>query len=162
MSLAGPRSIGLGRNAFARFLGKKSSRISERFEALNPYDRSLVPGSILRAEPENFDPETGEQRELVCFAISAKRYCLYMLDSSCAPKLVKWSEHALGGFYLNPLDPDKEDQRRGKRDWTRDVWEEIVRTDVFGFPSRDAPWLDRPALSRFRPRIRACFGPSRD
>ena len=125
------------------------TRISEQFEALNPYDRSLVPGSILRAEPENFDPETGEQRELVCYSISSKRYCLYVLDSSGAPKLVKWSEHALGGFYLNPLDPDTEELKRKKHGWTRDVWEEIVRTDVFGLPPREAPWLDRPALSQF-------------
>jgi len=145
----GPEIDSQGRECVRALPWSEVERISERFEALNPYDCSLVPGSILRAEPENFDPETGEQRELACYSISAKRYCLYVLDSSGAPKLVKWSEHALGGFYLNPLDPDKEDQRRGKRDWTREVWEEIVRTDVFGLPSREAPWQDRPALSQF-------------
>jgi hypothetical protein len=138
-----------GRECVRALPWSEVERISRRFEALNPYDRTIVPGSILRAESENFDPETGEQRELTCYSISAKRYCLYVLDSSGAPKLVKWSEHALGGFYRNPLDPDREDQRRGKRDWTRDVWEEIVRTDVFGLPSKEAPWLDRPALSQF-------------
>jgi DNA polymerase type B, organellar and viral len=30
--------------------------IVRRFEALNPYDRAIVPGSILKIEDENFDP----------------------------------------------------------------------------------------------------------
>jgi len=32
-------------------------QIVKRFEALNPYDRSIVPGSILKIEEENFDSE---------------------------------------------------------------------------------------------------------
>ncbi len=36
---------------------QKVSRIVKRFEALNPYDRSIVPGSILKIEEENFDSE---------------------------------------------------------------------------------------------------------
>ena len=34
---------------------QKVSRIVKRFEALNPYDRSIVQGSILKIEEENFD-----------------------------------------------------------------------------------------------------------
>jgi hypothetical protein len=43
------------------------------FEALNPYNREAVPGSILKIEGDNFDFNTGTQRQLYCFAISAKR-----------------------------------------------------------------------------------------
>jgi hypothetical protein len=48
--------------------------IAKRFAALNPYDRSAIDGSILKIEDDNFDPETGRQRQLWCLAISAKRY----------------------------------------------------------------------------------------
>jgi hypothetical protein len=133
-----------GRECVRALSWPEVERIAERFEALNPYDRSIVPGSILRAEPENFDLKTGEQRELTCYAISAKRYCLYVLNESGGPDLVKYSEHALGGIYLNPLDP-----KERSRDWIRSVWEEIVRVDVLDLPPREMPWLDRPALSQF-------------
>src|SRR5262249_25174814 len=56
-----------------------------RFAALNPYDRSAVRGSILKVEAENFDPASGARRQLYCWAISAKRYCLYNLDPDGAP-----------------------------------------------------------------------------
>ena len=51
-----------------------------RFAALNPYDRSAIPGSVLKIEDDNFDPKTGLQRQLWCLAISAKRYTLFVRD----------------------------------------------------------------------------------
>jgi len=48
------------------------------------------------------------RRQLHCHAISARRCALYTLDSDGMPALVKVSEHALGGFYHNPTDPDEE------------------------------------------------------
>src|SRR5262249_49078036 len=79
--------------------------IRERFAALNPYDHAVVPGSILKVEDENFAPVTRERRQLYCYAISAKRYCLYNLDASGEPILRKVSEHGLGGVYLDPTHP---------------------------------------------------------
>ena len=119
-------------------------RIVARFETLNPYDRALGPGSILELEDENTDPATGERRQLHCYAITAKRYCLYTLDRDREAVLVKWSEHALGGFYLNPLNPEHND-----RDWVREAWEWIVRQDALGLTTPEPDWLDRPALTRF-------------
>ena len=55
---------------------KQVDEIVTRFETLNPYDRDVVPGSILEYEKENFTPRTKQRRELRCFAISAKRYQL--------------------------------------------------------------------------------------
>jgi hypothetical protein len=118
-------------------------RIVERFGALNPYDPTLVPGSILELEEENLDPSTGERRQLHCFAISAKRTCLYALDGTGQPVPVKWSEHALGGFYLNPSDPESDD-----RDWVCEAWEWILR-GALGLDAPEPAWLDRPALTRF-------------
>jgi hypothetical protein len=43
--------------------------ISEKFDTLNPYDRSAVPDSILKIEDDNRDPISQKQREIYCFAI---------------------------------------------------------------------------------------------
>jgi hypothetical protein len=42
--------------------------VVDEFGTLNPYDRTVVPGSILKIEDDNFDPETKRQRQLYCFA----------------------------------------------------------------------------------------------
>jgi hypothetical protein len=91
--------------------------IRQRFARLTPY--VTAPGSVLKREDVNLDAE-GRQREVWCYAISAKRYCFYTLDDAGEPQLVKWSEHGLGHL-LNPTDPDSDD-----RDWMRQVWEGIV------------------------------------
>jgi hypothetical protein len=116
--------------------------IRKSFASLNPYNPDLLRGSILELEKENRD-EAG-QRQLWCFAVSAKRYALYTLDAAGEPELVKWSEHGLGGFYLSPLGPEEE-----SRDWVREVWELIVREDALGMAVDWPTWLDRPALTQF-------------
>jgi hypothetical protein len=139
----GPERDEHGRECVHALSWSQVDRIVERFAALNPYDRTIVPGSILEVEAENYDQETAEQRELHCYAISAKRYCLYTLNKSGDPELAKWSEHALGGFYLNPTDPGEAD-----RDWVRESWDGIL-LDELGLPAPEPEWLDRPALTRF-------------
>jgi len=87
--------------------------IAGAFAALHPYDRAAVPGSILKIEDDNFDPGTGQQRQIHCFAISAKRYALFIYNDRGEPELLQkgvnstadgWSEHGLGHL-LNPTDP---------------------------------------------------------
>jgi hypothetical protein len=119
---------------------KEVETIRQRFATLNPYDPARIPGSVLKLEEVNLDAE-GNQRQLWCYAISAKRYCLYTVDEQRNPELVKWSEHGLGHL-LNPTDPESDD-----RDWMRQVWEGLLR-DELGLPHQWAKWLDRPALSR--------------
>jgi len=114
--------------------------IRDRFARLNPYNTDLIPGSVLKLEGYNFD-DHGQRQQLWCLAISAKRYCLYSLDSEGKPNIEKPSEHGLGHL-LNPTDPESED-----RDWMRQVWEGIVR-ETLGLPVTWPAWLDRPALSR--------------
>jgi hypothetical protein len=134
-------SLRLGRRAAVPALSWEQVRaIQERFDALHPYDRAAVPGHLLELEDVNRNAD-GRQRQLWCFAISAKRYALYALDGRGEPVLVKWSEHGLGHL-LNPTDPDSED-----RDWMRQLWEGIVREEL-GLPHAWPGWLDRPALSR--------------
>jgi len=69
--------------------------IVRRFEALNPYDRTIVRGSVPEVEKENYEPDPSKPgkvdpdrpRQLYCYAISAKRYALYNLDSQGQPIL---------------------------------------------------------------------------
>jgi DNA polymerase III epsilon subunit-like protein len=114
--------------------------IRQRFAQLNPYDRPRIAGSVLQLEDVNFDTE-GNQHQIWCYAISAKRYCLYMLNQDGEPQLLKWSEHGLGHL-LNPTDPESDD-----RAWMRQVWEGIIRTEL-ELPYQWPKWVDRPALSR--------------
>ncbi len=113
--------------------------IRHRFTRLNPYDRSIVDGPVLELEREN--RIDGEERELLCYAISAKRYALYRRDAAgtpiLRPKLEKWSEHGLGHL-LNPTDPESSD-----RDWIRQTWLAAFRGD-----HHQPDWGGRPGVSR--------------
>jgi len=109
---------------------KQVETISNRFSALNPYNRDAVPSSVLKIEDDNRDPETMRQRRLYCLAISAKRYALFLKDEHNNPVLLssvennkedRWSEHGLGHL-LNPTDPDSED-----REWIAQAWLNIIR-----------------------------------
>jgi hypothetical protein len=129
---------------------KQVREISDAFAALNPYDREAVPGSILKIEDDNFTPKTKQQRQIHCFAISAKRYALFLRDGTGAPVLLRsginnkedrWSEHGLGHL-LNPTDPESED-----RDWIAQVWLNIIRR-ALGLPTEKLRFEDSPAVGR--------------
>lgn len=114
--------------------------IVDRFSALNPYDQTIVPGSVLEIERENFDTD-GNRHELWCWSISAKRYVLFTKDTDGRPQLVKVSEHGLGHL-LNPKDPED-----GTTHWIGELWQFILE-DEFGFEPEEPAWLDRCALTR--------------
>jgi hypothetical protein len=125
--------------------------IRQRFATLNPYNHDLVPGSVLRLEEDNLDPTTGKQRQIYCYAISAKRYCLFVLDDKENPILLQkgsnnkkdhWSQHGLGHL-LNPNDPDSDD-----RNWILKVWLNIIRK-ALGLPVEKLPFENAPAISCF-------------
>jgi hypothetical protein len=65
-----------GRSAIRALTWEQTETVRQRFAALNPYDQSIVPGSILELENENFD-RSRQRRQLYCYAISAKRYTFY-------------------------------------------------------------------------------------
>jgi hypothetical protein len=114
-----------------------------RFEGLNPYDRAVVPGSVLKIEDENYLRKTKTQRELFCYAISAKRYVLYNLESDGTADIRKPLEHGLGHL-MNPLDPDDTDNEK----WVETVWRYILDCDVRGLDPSPPEWFSLPALSR--------------
>jgi hypothetical protein len=118
------------RNKIKALSWKQVEEISERFSALNPYNRDAVPRSVLKIEDDNRDPETTKQRQLYCLAISAKRYALFLKDAHNDPVLLRdgvnnkedrCSEHGLG-LFLNPTDPESED-----REWIAQAWLSIIR-----------------------------------
>jgi hypothetical protein len=129
------------------------------FEALNPYDFG---GSILKIEPENFALETGSPEPLYCWAVSAKRYALFNLDSDNSHIMRKVSAHGLGHLRppfdeINaPTDmplPHHSVIGKGTSYWHVDLWWRIVRAAIAGTPNQvpleyHAAML-RPAISRY-------------
>jgi len=143
-----------GREAVKALSWHEVGEIVQRFAALNPYDHEAVPGSVLKVEDENFDNQAKTQRELCCYAISAKRYVLYNLDGDGRPVIRKSSRHGLGHL-LNPKDPDSRDDS-----WIDEVWRFILAVDVFGDDVSEPEWFARPAISRVGvndPRTLALF-----
>jgi hypothetical protein len=149
----GDRRTGDVRPAIKALSWKQVAQIRKKFEALNPYDRDAVPGSILKLEDDNYengDPKTGKRRQLYCFAISAKRYALFVKDAVGRPVLLRdgvnnhadrWSEHGLGHL-LNPTDPKSED-----REWIAQVWENMI-SRALGFATPKLSFEDVPAVGR--------------
>ncbi len=123
--------------------------IVARFEALNPYDRSVIPGSVLKIEDENYDPATGEQRQIECYAIAAKRYALVRRTPDGQPIVIsdhrrrRRSEHGLGHL-LPPYArrPDTEDP-----DWLDEWWQHLLNVEL-DFPTTAPVWFGLPAVGR--------------
>lgn len=148
---AGGKFRAEGGEAGIRALTRKQvDQIVAKFEALNPYDRKVVPGSVLKMEDDNFDLRTGERRQLYCLAISAKRYALFLKPKTGKPQLLRegvnnkkdrWSRHGLGHL-LNPSDPEASD-----RNWTGAVWDLIVRRSL-GLKVRNLKFAHLPAIGR--------------
>ena len=120
--------------------------IVKRYQPLNPYDPKYVPGSILKIEPINYHPDTGDRRTLYAYSIASKRYALATKEPDGTYRLArevdasgqmvaKRSEHGLG--HLMPPGPD----------WEDELWEWIINTDV-GNPWPEPSWFDQPALGR--------------
>jgi hypothetical protein len=147
----GPLKMPDGRPAIKALSRVQIREIAERFNSLNPYDRTAVSGSVLKIEDCNFDPVSKEQRQIWCVAISAKRYALLLRDETGGFALLRkgtndtdnhWSEHGLGHL-LNPTDPESED-----RDWIPQIWESIV-ADILGTPKKKIEFENFPAVGRF-------------
>ncbi len=125
--------------------------VVDSFIALNPYDRELVPGSILRIEEQNVD-RAGKRRQLWAFAISAKRYALFTRGRKDRVTIVAAKEHGLGHL-LSPLEAGQEG-----RAWIPAIWEALIQ-EAFGQPLLLPRWVDRPAISRITVSTTALWRP---
>lgn len=145
----GPHQLN-GGDAVLALTHQQVEQIRERFEALNPYDRTAVPGSILKAE-----------LDATCLAIAAKRYALYRLDEQGHPRLVPAEEHAVCshglGHLLNPIDPNTNPDNGS---WISQLWEHELARHLHPNLDADPPWYDQPALARIAatsPRLLHAF-----
>jgi hypothetical protein len=118
---AGPVTTKDNRETVRALSWKQVREITDRFAALNPYARHVVPGSILKIEEDNFEPTTHNQRQLYCLAISAKRYSLFSREKGRNAVLLRYSEHGLGHL-LNPTNLEDQD-----RQWIAKAWLNIIR-----------------------------------
>lgn len=127
-----------GTDAVLALRYEQVEQIRGRFDALNPYDRTAVPGSILKAEVD-----------ATCLAIAAKRYALYRPDEQGRPRLVPPHEHDACshglGHLLNPMDPDN-DPDNGS--WITQLWEHELAHYLCYDLDCDPRWYSRPALAR--------------
>lgn len=117
-------------------------QIASTFEALNPYDKSCVKGSILKVEDVNFD-KSGERRELFGYGVSAKRYSLFVRQRSTID-IVKPSEHGLG-LYKAPK--EGRDAETNCPTWIIEAWHWIV-SRALGLKAKPPKWFAAPAMRR--------------
>jgi len=144
----GPFEMQNGLSAIRALSFPQVDEISERFRRLSPYrDKSR---SILKIEKDNYDPESGEQRQIFGFSISAKRYACFIPDADGNPVLLqkglnnhenRWSEHGLGHLRFF-FDFESED-----RDWIRLFWLNIIRREL-GKPTPSLGFEHLPAVGR--------------
>lgn len=125
--------------------------LSARFRALSPYDRDRVPGSILKIEEVNFVPDTETSRQLFAFAISAKRYALFVRGADGAIEVVSAKEHGLGHLLWptrsTRTEVEQAEDREKGRQWIREVWEALI-LEAEGAELCLPAWADLPALAR--------------
>ncbi len=143
-----------GTEAIRALSWEQVAGIIDKFAAINPYDRSKVPGSILEIEDENFD-EQGRRHQLLIYAISAKRYVMYTRGRSGAAVIEKPSEHGLGHLldptHRGPVSLDEPEMEEGWHRtwpmWIGKVWKwTLDRVGDDG--AKGQPWFSKPAVSR--------------
>jgi hypothetical protein len=146
---AGPHRMKDGREAIKARSWSQVNELAAAFESLNPYDRERIPGSILEIESENFDPKTGRQREIECFAIASKRAARFVRSRSGKPIILgdpgdlSRSEHGLGHL-LSPLQPNP-DIPDGV--WMDRWWEHLLCREL-GIEDPEPDWFSDPAVGR--------------
>ncbi len=118
-------------------------RIVDRFERLNPYNRKLVPGSILKIHKLNWD-HSKQRRQLFGYSIAAKRYALYTKTHSDI-EIVEPKAHGLGYFY-QPKD-SAEGWDHDAPQWIFEAWDWIMR-GVLGLKRRKPSWFGLPVMMK--------------
>ncbi len=118
-------------------------RIVDRFEQLNPYNRQIVPGSILKIHKLNWD-RNKQRRQLFGYSIAAKRYALYTKTRNNID-IVEPKAHGLGYFY--PPKDSPEGWNHDAPQWIFEAWDWIVR-GVLGLKRRKPAWFDLPVMMK--------------
>ena len=152
----------------AEFIAR-TRRVLDWFEPLKPY---RVSDPLFKLEDANFAiDEQGNLAErlepLYCYAVSAKRYCLFnLIDGrpSCArPPPTDWAIcyplRAGRGTGFDPAPIVSEKDLCVSR-WQHDIWYRIVLAALEGHPDQvdlsDIPQLERKAISRYAATTPTC------
>jgi hypothetical protein len=139
----GTHKMADGRDAIKALSWSEAGKIVDRFKSLNPYDKKIVPGSILNIVEEiNFDSD-GKQRQVYGYGISAKRYAVYTFDGS-EVRIIKASEHGLGLYYRPKEGRDPECDVPL---WIKEGWQRILDR-AHGLPSQKPDWFHLPVMRR--------------
>jgi hypothetical protein len=139
----GPHEMSDGGEAIKALSWPDVRKIVDRFKSLNPYNKKVVPGSILNIVEEiNFDSE-GKQRQVYGYGISAKRYSVYTFDGS-EVRIIKASEHGLGLYYRPKEGRDPECDVPL---WIKEGWQRILDR-AHGLPSHKPDWFNFPVMRR--------------
>lgn len=139
----GPHKMPDGSDAIKALSWAEAREIVDRFKSLNPYNKKVVPGSILNiVEEVNYDSE-GKQRQVYGYGISAKRYAVYAFDDS-EVRIIKASEHGLGLYYRPKEGRDPECDIPL---WIKEGWQRILDR-AHGLPSHKPDWFNLPVMRR--------------
>jgi hypothetical protein len=147
----GPHRLADGREAVRALSWQEvREKVVKPLDRLHPYDRTQVEDHFLKIDDVNSD-SGGQQRQLYEFAISSKRYCLYMYLPDGRRVIVKVSAHGLG--YLMPPFEDPPELRkaegREEHKWIYEAWEWILARELDGEEAArrcSKDWFDYPAM----------------
>jgi hypothetical protein len=123
-------------------------KITDKFEALNPYDRAAVPGSILNLVDTNFekgDPSC-PRKQLLGFSIAAKRYALYERSGNKI-SIVDPKAHGLGYLYPPSDSPTNWHDSHEAPRWIYEFWEYLLRI-ALRLDGKPPNWRARPQMMR--------------
>jgi hypothetical protein len=118
-------------------------RIVDRFESLNPYNRKLVPGSILKIHKVNWN-HNKQRRQLFGYSVAGKRYSLYTKTHNDI-EIVEPKAHGLGYFY--PPKDSPEGWGHDAPQWIYEAWDWIMR-GVLGLKRRKPAWFNLPVMMK--------------
>jgi hypothetical protein len=121
----------------------EAQRIVDRFKSLNPYDRKLVPGSILKIHKVNRD-RNKQRRQLFGYSIAGKRYSLYTKTHDDI-EIVEPKAHGLGYFYPPKDSPEGWDHDAPQ--WIYEAWDWIMR-GVLELKRRKPAWFNLPVMMK--------------
>jgi len=154
-SMAIAKPDGMDHEAFV----EECRKVAGWFDPLNPYEAK---DPLFKVEDANYGVGSKELAPLYCYAISSKRYALFILGPNGEPILRKASAHGLGdkrppyGADDAPtsiLDPIVKLSDIGVDRWQYDLWRQIIRAALAGrfdaVPCDYHPALQAPAMSRY-------------
>jgi hypothetical protein len=145
----GDRMFDQGTPAVTALSWQQVAEVVDQLQPLNPFRGLLTGRSVLKIEDINYDPDTGQQRQIYALSIASKRYAPFDYDQDGRPRLLgepgkrKRSEHGLGHL----LDPTSHDPNR-PHDRFYDRWWQQILHDELGIPLQTPDWFDHPAVGR--------------